>query len=120
MYIPFGVFLEFFIDTEWIEREISGDDLSDVIELLGPDDFQKLFDALQIHHRDVQKAEERSGTKDVDLKAKAVLRHWKQTQGHNASRQHILDALYRCGNIQAKENLIKIWKIKGNFLQKIK
>ena len=105
-----------FLDTEWIKRETSDDDLSDVIKLLGPDDFQKLYDELQIHHRDVQKAEERSGTKDVDLKAKAVLRHWKTTQGRKASRQRILDALYRCGNIQAKENLIKIWGIKGKFL----
>ena len=93
--------------------------MSDLTRLLGPDEFQKLFNDLQIHHRDIRKAEERSGTKDVDLKAKAVLRHWKLTRGHNASRQRILDALYKCGNIETKETLTGTWKMKGNFLQTV-
>ena len=104
-----------FVDTKWREREISEDDLNDVTELLDPDDLQKLFDELQIHHRDVRKAEERVSTKDVDLKARAVLRHWKKIQGHKASKQFILDALDRCENIQAKENLIAAWEMKGKL-----
>ena len=93
--------------------EISQKDITTVVKLLAPADHQNLFDALGIPNRDVQKAEAGASTSDVDQKAKAVLRQWKQKKGRAATRQAILGALHECENLEAEENLEEKWTEKG-------
>ena len=84
-----------------------------MVKLLAPADHQHLYDALGIPKREVQKAEASASTSDVDLKAKEVLRQWKQKKGKLATRQAILDALKECENTEAKEKLEETWTQKG-------
>ena len=93
--------------------EISEKDFTTVVELLTAAELQKLYEALNISYRDSEKAEIGASTSDVNLKAKAVLRQWKQNNGRLASRQAILDAVHECGNLEAEEKLTEKWTGKG-------
>ena len=94
--------------------EVSRKDIATVVKFLAPVDLQNLYEALDIPKREVQKAEASASISDVDLKAKDVLRQWKQKRGKLATRQAILDALEECENLEAKEKLEKEWTGKGN------
>ena len=72
---------------------------------MGPDNLHKLFNELGIKQHDIEKAERSANTNDVDLKAKAVLRWWKKTNGRKATRDVILEALAKCQDKQKKRNL---------------
>ena len=72
---------------------------------MGPDELQKLFHELSIKQYDIEKAERSANTDDVDLKARAVLRWWKKTNGRKATRDVILEALAKCQDKQTKLNL---------------
>ena len=93
--------------------KISEKDFTTVVELLSAADLQKLYNALDIPHRDAEKAEIGASTSDVNLKAKAVLRQWKQNKGKSASRQAILEALHECRNLEAVEKLEEKWTGRG-------
>ena len=67
--------------------------------------MRKLFHELGIKQHDVEKAELSANTNDVDLKARAVLRWWKKTNGRKATRDVILEALERCQDKQTTLNL---------------
>ena len=83
----------------------SESNFDDIIQTLGPDELRKLFHALSIKQYDIEKAERRANTDDVDLKARAVLRWWKKTNGRKATRDVILEALAKCQDKQTKLNL---------------
>ena len=85
-----------------------------MVKFLAPVDLQNLYEALGIPKRKVLKAEASASTSDVDLKAKEVLRQWKQKKGKLATRKTILDALQKCENLEAKEQLEEEWTRKGN------
>ena len=84
-----------------------------MIQLLGPDDLKKLFQALDIDYRDVEKAEKNADTTDTDTRAWHVLRLWQKRLGKGAKRSCILDALEKCNNIDALEQLEATWNQQG-------
>ncbi len=65
--------------------------------------------------QDVEKAEKGANTHDVELKARAVLRHWKKMKGRDATRDILLDALGRCRNEEAKLKLQNTWMEAGKI-----
>ncbi|XP_072051601.1 uncharacterized protein [Amphiura filiformis] len=94
-------------------HQISDEDITDIISLLGRDDLHKLFYALELPSTDIDKAEIKAGTLDVDLKARKVFETWRQRNGQQATQERILCALEECGNNDAKEKLEDKWKLKG-------
>ena len=82
------------------------------MRVLGLSDLQRLYDALGIESNDVEKAEKKADTKDVDLMGRAVLVFWRKTNGRDATRQAILDAMDACRDAQAKRKLIQRWQEK--------
>ena len=92
---------------------MSGRDIGDVIRLLGTTDLQELLHALNIKDTDIEKEEKNASSDHPDLKARAVFNFWMKVNGNNATRQSILDALVKCDNIEATENLQDIWDEKG-------
>ncbi len=84
-----------------------------MIELLGVDDLHKLFYALLIEHKVVDKVEKSTQSSDVNLQAKAVLRFWRKRELWKATRQRVLNALRSCDNIEAVQRLEDIWGGKG-------
>ena len=94
----------------------SQSDFVDVIQLLGPDDLKKLFYALDIKQRDIQVADRSSMSPEEDLWAIQVFQKWKENTGGKATRKLILDALRRCNNIEAEEELSDKWKERGKII----
>ena len=94
--------------------DISEFHFRDVIQLLGPDDLRKLFQALGVDYRDVEKAERNADTADIDTKAWNVLRLWRNSLGARATRSCILNALEKCMNMEAWEQLNETWNQRGN------
>ena len=90
------------------------------MELLQPDDFPLLYEKLRIMHRHVMKAELRANTTDPDIKAKSVLRQWKQKKGRRATRRAILTALRRCKKRDAMRALEEKWKEPGTVIIRAK
>ena len=72
---------------------------------MGPDELRKLFHELGIKQHNIAKAERSASTDDVDLKARAVLRWWKKTNGRRATREVIIKALAKCQDKETKRNL---------------
>ena len=70
----------------------SESDFRKVTNELGPDELQHLFHNLGIPQRDIEHAEKSADTTDTRLKARAVLRRWKQTKGRAATREVLLEA----------------------------
>ena len=83
-------------------------------QLLGPDDLQQLYHALDLTYSDVQKAERNADTTDENIRAWHVLRLWRNRLGRNATRQAILDALENCRNLEARDMLDYTWNERGN------
>ena len=96
------------LSTDAIEER----DFTDVVRVLGPSDLQRLYSALGVESNDVEKAEKRADTKDVDLIGRAVLVFWRKTSGQDATRQAILNAMDACCDAQAKGKLIQRWQLK--------
>ena len=67
-------------------------DFVQLTNALGPDDLQHLFHNLGIEQRDIEHAERSVDTLDTRLKARAVLRRWKQANGKDATREALLQA----------------------------
>ena len=70
----------------------SESDFRNVTDQLGPDELQLLFHNLGILQRDIEHAEKSADTTDTRLKAWAVLRWWKKTQGRAATREVLFEA----------------------------
>ena len=89
-------------------------DFIDVIQLLGPVDLQKLFYALDTKQRDIKIADRCSASPELeDLKAIQVFQKWRKDYGKKATRKLVLDALTRCDNVEAEEELAERWKNLG-------
>ena len=58
---------------------ISDDDIHDVVEELGPDDFWKLYVTLGLCLKEIKKCEASAATNDVDQKAMHVLQYLCKT-----------------------------------------
>ena len=87
-----------------------------MIQPLGPDELQKLYQALGIPQRDVDKAEASVTSTDTTLKAKAVIRTWKKRNGKKASVDALCSAKENCRNIQApKGNNTLLLIVKGYY-----
>ena len=95
--------------------DISEFHFRDVIQLLGPDDLRKLFQALGVDYSDVEKVERNVDTTDIDTKAWNVLRLWRNRLGAGATRSCILNALEKCMNMEACEQLDETWNQRGNI-----
>ena len=67
-------------------------DFCDITNKLGPNQLQHLFHNLGISQRDIEHAEVSANTSDTRLKARAVLRWWKQTKGRDATREALFEA----------------------------
>ena len=70
----------------------SDTDFRDITDELGPDELQHLFHNLGISQRDIEHAEKSADTTDTRLRARAVLRWWRQTQGRAATLEALLAA----------------------------
>ena len=92
---------------------VSECDFDDVIKLLGPADLERLFHALDLQSTDIEKAQENVSLNDVDLKARNVLLFWRKTKGKAATRERILEALKKCENRNAVQQLEATWNIEG-------
>ena len=97
---------------------LTDEDIGDVIKTLGHDDLQKLYGALGLSRQQVQKIEDSSQTRDVDLKARDVLEFWRK-EYQQASHDTILEALNKCDNRAAKEQLERTWNITGGRKSRI-
>ena len=84
-------------------------DFGDVTNQLDSDDLHELFYALDIKKHCFDKDEKNADSTHPDLKAKEVLISWRNHEGHNATRQALLDALEKAKNIEAKETLEDMW-----------
>ena len=80
-----------------------------VAKLLGIDELKFLYDELDLESRDVEKAEAEANTSNETLKARQVLLEWRKSSGHRATRECVLEALKKCGNIKAMDELQQIW-----------
>ena len=67
-------------------------DLHQVVEELGPGELRHFFHKLGISQRDIEHAEVSADTTDTRLKARAVLRWWKQRNGQDATREALFAA----------------------------
>ena len=74
-------------------------DFRDITDELGPNELRHLFHNLGISQRDIEHAEESANTSDTRLKARAVLRWWKQTKGWAATLEALLEAKRKLANI---------------------
>ena len=96
-----------------VNIDVSESHFHDVIQLLGSDDLLILYHALGIDYRDVEKAERKTDTPDIDTRALHVLRLWRNRLGERATRSSILDALQKCRNVEAQEILDYTWNQRG-------
>ena len=95
--------------------DLSENHFRDVTQLLGPDDLQQLYHALNLTYSDVEKEERNADTTDVNIRALHVLRLWRNRLGRNATRKTILDALEKCRNMEARDILDYTWNERGTL-----
>ena len=86
-----------------------------MVKLLRPYDLMKLLTALDIHEDDLKELERDLAANDDDLRAMGVFQTWRKAKGSRATRMAILDALRRCDNVEAEEELVEKWREKGNL-----
>ena len=84
-------------------------------QLLGSDDLQNLFLALDLQPRDIESEQRNADTTSVEIMAWYVLRKWRNMLGRKATRGSILDALDKCRNVEAREILDYTWNQRGNI-----
>ena len=87
-----------------------------MVELLRPYDLMKLLTVLGIQECEIQELERDLAANDEDLRAMGVFQTWRKANGSRATRIAILDALRRCNNVEAEEELAEKWREKGNFV----
>ena len=88
-------------------------DFDDIIKLLGIADLERLYHALGLQSTDIEKAQANAGCNNVDIKARYVLQFWLKTEGKGATRERILEALEKCQNRLAVQQLESTWKSEG-------
>ena len=74
-------------------------------------ELENLYRALDIAQPDIENQQGIADTRDFMLQADRVLRHWRQKNGKDATRQKVLDALHECEYIRSKELLEEKWKL---------
>ena len=94
-------------------ERITESDFDDVIKLLGIADLERFFKALGLQSTDIEKAQANAGVNDVDIKARYVLQFWLKTEGKDATRERIPEALEKCQNRFAVQRLEATWKSEG-------
>ena len=87
-----------------------------MVELLQPYDLMKLLTAPDIQEDDMKELERDLAANDDDLRAMEVFQTWRKVKGSRATRIAILDALRRCNNVEAEEDIIEKWREKGKTL----
>ena len=87
-----------------------------MVKLLRPYDLMKIVTALDIQEDDMKELERDLSAKDDDLRAMGVFQTWRKAKGSSATRMAILDALRRCKNVEAEEELVEKWREKGKTL----
>ena len=108
MYNQHSTFLRFGIQISSLlfsqrMATVSEQDICGVTDALGPDELQFLFHNLGINQRDIDVAEKEADTTNPRLKARAVLRWWRQTKGREATRE-ALDEAKEKAFVQGKTN----------------
>ena len=68
-----------------------------------------MFNELNIHAADIENAERSTDSRDFKLQANRILKMWRSSNGRNATRRRIINALIECGFIEAKEILEEKW-----------
>ena len=116
--------LSAFCQISYLIEAASDSDFSDVIDLLGPSELDRLFYALDIRTQDRDRAKVNAGVlPDAYLMAKNVLEFWRMKNGHAACRDVIVDALMKCKYYKAIKELQTKWNLEGedfcSFLAKI-
>ena len=96
-----------------MEHIITESDFDDVIKLIGIADLEKFFLELGLRPTDIEKEKANAGVNDINLQARNVLRFWSKTEGKAASRERILEALEKCENRLAVQQLEATWKLEG-------
>ena len=86
---------------------LSDDDLMGVIDLLDPAQLQKLYVRMGLEKTDTDKAKYHESRMHPDL---GILRQWRKTRGPEATKDALLQALEKCGNMEARDNLSWRWK----------
>ena len=81
-------------------------------------DLHNLFLELGIDDADVENAERMADSRDFKLQANKVLKMWRTSNGRNATRRAVINALMECGLVEAKEILEEKWGLvtQGKFL----
>ena len=92
-----------------LDETVTDRDIGDVVSSLSLSAVQLLYEKLEIPYTDVEKQEENAGCRDPDIKARYVLRYWRQINGKKATRRRLLEALKICKFIKAMETLEKRW-----------
>ena len=73
--------------TDQDTLKVTDEDIKKVSIELGPDELKYLYDNLGLKPHKVQHAEASAGTDDTILKARAVLRWWRQEEASGATRE---------------------------------
>ena len=74
-------------------------------------ELENLYSVLEITQPDIENQQGIADTRDFMLQAVRVLKHWRQKNGKDATRQKVLDALHECEYKRSKELLEEIWKL---------
>ena len=61
-------------------KKISDSNFYEIIESLGSEELPKLYQALDLTLRDVERAEKKVPSSDIHLKARSVIRWWQKTK----------------------------------------
>ena len=94
-------------------EHITESDFDDVIKLLYIADLESFFLELGLQPTDIEKEKANAGVNNVHLQARNVLRFWRKTEGTAATRERILEALEKCENRLAVQQLEDKWKLEG-------
>ena len=86
--------------TDSTMAEVTETDFQKVTDSFGPDQLQNFFHSMGIEQRDIEHAEKSADTTDTRLKAKAVLRWWRQNKGRAAIHKVLFDATLNILNEQ--------------------
>ena len=92
-------------------QKVSDKDIADVVKELSQIELKHVYEELGLSHIEVENAEDEEKSNALDLKAKRVLRHWRQMNGSQASRKKILHALEKCKYRNAMEELQEKWGV---------
>ena len=73
------------------------------------EDFDNLFDELEISKADQDNGRRKADTLDFKLQASAILHDWRKRKGKDATRNAIINALRECDFHHAVEILQTEW-----------